>query len=120
MGVALALQLLRQLEEWFELMSADRVRVHGHRQVQQGVAASLHRPLRLHRVPFAVPARAPSALAPAQGAAPRSFALGARDAERLYRSRFAHVELFPADIGHVLDNALSRGTFLAIVGDGGF
>ncbi|CAD6259666.1 unnamed protein product [Miscanthus lutarioriparius] len=45
--------------------------------------------------------------------------LGAHDAEQLYRSRFvAHVELFPADIGHVLDNALSRGTFLAIVGDG--
>jgi hypothetical protein len=27
---------------------------------------------------------------------------------------------FPADIGHVLDSALSRGTFLAIVDDGGF
>ncbi|RLM93851.1 hypothetical protein C2845_PM08G27480 [Panicum miliaceum] len=40
--------------------------------------------------------------------------LGARDAERLYRSRFVHVEFFPADIGAVL------GTFLAVVDRGGY
>ena len=49
-----------------------------------------------------------------------SSPVGRRDAERLYRSRFAHVEFFPADIGDVLDNALSRGTFLAIVDKGGY
>jgi hypothetical protein len=43
--------------------------------------------------------------------------LGAHDAERLYRSRFAHVEFFPMDFGNVLDNKLSHGTFLAIIGD---
>nr|CAB3501666.1 unnamed protein product [Digitaria exilis] len=41
--------------------------------------------------------------------------LSAHDAERLYRARFAHVEFFPSDIGHVLANDLSRGTLLAVI-----
>ncbi|CAD6262352.1 unnamed protein product [Miscanthus lutarioriparius] len=97
MGVAL--QLVRQLEKWFELMSAE----YAYMATDRSNEASL---LHSHRLK-----------APRRATAVR---LGARDAERLYRSRFvAHVEFFPADIGHVLDNALSRGTFLAIVEWGG-
>ncbi|CAO1939334.1 unnamed protein product [Urochloa humidicola] len=37
-----------------------------------------------------------------------------RDAELLYRARFAGVEFFPRDIDAVLSNPLSLGTFLAV------
>lgn len=37
-----------------------------------------------------------------------------RDAETLYRARFAGVEFFPRDIDAVLSNPLSLGTFLAV------
>jgi hypothetical protein len=46
------------------------------------------------------------------------FPLDARDAERLYRFRFAHIEFFPEDIDAVLGNKLSLGTFLAVVDEG--
>jgi hypothetical protein len=76
------------------------VRLHGHGQAQRGVAAALHRPLRVLQVPHAVGA---GALAPPpRGAAPNG------------------VEFFPEDIGAVLAHPLSRGTFPATVGEEGY
>ncbi|XP_020104124.1 probable N-acetyltransferase HLS1 isoform X2 [Ananas comosus] len=41
--------------------------------------------------------------------------LHARDAEALYRKRFAATEFFPRDVDAILDNPLSLGTFVAVV-----
>ncbi|KAG9440483.1 hypothetical protein H6P81_020648 [Aristolochia fimbriata] len=53
------------------------------------------------------------------------FKLSPRDAEVIYRRRFATTEFFPRDIDSVLNNKLSLGTFLAVPseyygGKGGF
>ncbi|KAK4260171.1 hypothetical protein QN277_003321 [Acacia crassicarpa] len=40
--------------------------------------------------------------------------LGPSDAEKLYRRRFATTEFFPRDIGSILNNRLTIGTFLAV------
>ncbi|EER92674.1 hypothetical protein BDA96_01G494900 [Sorghum bicolor] len=118
--MGIALQLVRQLEQWFELMGAE----YAYMATDKSNEASLRlftgrcgyskfrtpsllvHPVHLHRLK--PPRRA------------TVVRLGARDAERLYRSRCAHVEFFPADIGDVLDNTLSHGTFLAIVGEDGY
>ncbi|CAL4921381.1 unnamed protein product [Urochloa decumbens] len=121
MGIALL--LVRQLEQWFEVVGAEYAYMATDRSNEASLRlftgrcgyskfrtpSLLVHPVHSHRLR---PPRRATVLR-----------LAARDAERLYRRRFAHVEFFPADIGAVLDNAHSRGTFLAIVddkGDGGY
>ncbi|KAG8073943.1 hypothetical protein GUJ93_ZPchr0006g46003 [Zizania palustris] len=116
--MGLALRLVRRLERWFELMGAE----YAYMATDKSNEASLRlftgrcgyskfrtpsllvHPVHAHRL--RVPRRA------------TVFRLGTGDAERLYSSRFAHVEFFPADIGVVLGNHLSIGTFLAVIDDG--
>lgn len=114
--MGIARQLVHRLEQWFELMGAEYAYMATDRSNEASLRlftgrcgyskfrtpSLLVHPVHSHRL------RPP----------PRATVvrLGARDAERLYRSRLAHVEFFPADIGAVLGNALSRGTFLATVG----
>jgi hypothetical protein len=88
--MGIALQLVRQLEQWFELMTAE----YAYMATDKSNEASLRlftgrcgygrsllvHPVHSHRLK--VPRRATVAR------------LGARDAERLYRSQFAH-EFFP-------------------------
>ncbi|XP_068657685.1 probable N-acetyltransferase HLS1 [Aristolochia californica] len=47
------------------------------------------------------------------------FKLSLRDAEIIYRRRFATTEFFPRDIDSVLNNKLSLGTFLAVSANAG-
>lgn len=118
MGIARL--LVRQLERWFEVMGAE----YAYMATDKSNEASLR--LFTGRCGYSK-FRTPSLLvhpvhshrlrAPRRATVVR---LGACDAERLYRSRFANVEFFPEDIGAVLDNQLSRGTFLAIVDGGGY
>ncbi|XP_062210282.1 probable N-acetyltransferase HLS1 isoform X2 [Phragmites australis] len=116
--MGIALQLVRRLEQWFELMGAE----YAYMATDKSNEASLR--LFTGRCGYSK-FRTPSLLVhPVHShrlRAPRRAAivrLGADDAERLYRRRFAQVEFFPADIGAVLDNQLSHGTFLAVVDDG--
>ncbi|CAD6210100.1 unnamed protein product [Miscanthus lutarioriparius] len=116
--MGIALQLVQQLEQWFELMGAE----YAYMVTDKSNEASLrlftgccgYSKLRTPSL-LVHPVHSHRLKAPRRATVVR---LGARDAERLYRSRFAHVEFFPADIGDVLDNTLSHGTFLAIVGGG--
>ncbi|WVZ55911.1 hypothetical protein U9M48_006512 [Paspalum notatum var. saurae] len=113
----IALLLVKHLEQWFQIMGAE----YSYMATDRSNEASLR--LFTGRCGYSK-FRTPSLLvhpvhshrlrAPRRATVVR---LGARDAERLYRARFAHVEFFPADIGAVLDNALSHGTFLAVVGE---
>ncbi|KAL6867639.1 hypothetical protein ACP4OV_015663 [Aristida adscensionis] len=116
--MGIAMQLVRRLEQWFESMGAE----YAYMATEKANEASLRlftgrcgyskfrtpsllvHPVHSHRL--RLPRRA------------TVVRLAARDAERLYRRRLAHVEFFPADIGAVLGNPLSRGTFLAVVGEG--
>ncbi|KAL6648613.1 hypothetical protein ACP70R_012837 [Stipagrostis hirtigluma subsp. patula] len=118
--MGIAMQLVRRLEQWFESMGAE----YAYMATDKSNEASLR--LFTGRCGYSK-FRTPSLLVhpvhshrlrpPRRATVVR---LAARDAERLYRRRFAHVEFFPADIGDVLANPLSRGTFLAVVGDGGY
>ncbi|KAM0845238.1 hypothetical protein ACQ4PT_056511 [Festuca glaucescens] len=114
----IALSLVRQLERWFSLMGAEYAYMATDKSNEPSVRlftarcgyskfrtpSLLVHPVHAHRL--RPPRRA------------RVFPLDARDAELLYRRRFAHVEFFPADIGAVLGNKLSLGTFLAVVDQG--
>uniref|UniRef100_A0A0D9VQZ0 N-acetyltransferase domain-containing protein n=1 Tax=Leersia perrieri TaxID=77586 RepID=A0A0D9VQZ0_9ORYZ len=118
--MGLALRLVRRLERWFELMGAE----YAYMATEGSNEASLRlftarcgyskfrtpsllvHPVHAHRL--RVPRRAASSV----------LRLDPRDAERLYETHFAHVEFFPSDIGAVLANQLSVGTFLAVVTDG--
>ncbi|KAE8769115.1 putative N-acetyltransferase HLS1 [Hordeum vulgare] len=114
MGVAL--RLVGHLERWFTLMGAEYAYMATDKSNEASVQlftgrcgyskfrtpSLLVHPVHAHRL--RAPRRASVLLS-----------LDARDAEQLYRRRFGHVELFPADIGAVLGNRLSLGTFLAVV-----
>ncbi|KAK3150801.1 hypothetical protein QOZ80_3AG0237960 [Eleusine coracana subsp. coracana] len=113
MGVALG--LVRELEKWFESKGAE----YAYMATDKSNEASLR--LFTGRCGYSK-FRTPSLLVhPVHShrlRTPRRAAvvhLDARDAELLYRSRFFEdVEFFPRDVGAVLRNPLSRGTFLAI------
>uniref|UniRef100_A0ACD5XIL9 Uncharacterized protein n=1 Tax=Avena sativa TaxID=4498 RepID=A0ACD5XIL9_AVESA len=116
MGIALS--LVRELERWFALMGAEYAYMATDKSNEPSVRlftarcgyskfrtpSLLVHPVHAHRL------RTPRRV--------RVLPLDARDAEQLYRRRFAHVEFFPADIGAVLGNKLSLGTFLAVVDRG--
>jgi hypothetical protein len=118
--MGIAQRLVQQLEQWFEAMGAryaymatDKCNEASLRLFTDRCGYSKFRtpsmlvhPVHAHRL--RAPCRA------------RVFALGARDAERLYRARLGDVEFFPDDVGAVLANPLSRGTFLAVVDDGSY
>ncbi|PAN50974.1 hypothetical protein PAHAL_9G561700 [Panicum hallii] len=118
MGIALL--LVRQLERWFELMGTE----YAYMATDRSNEASLRLfTARCGYSKFRTPSLLVHPVHSHRLRAPRRATvvrLGARDAERLYRSRFAHVEFFPADIGAVLGNALSQGTFLAVVDGAGY
>lgn len=114
----IALRLVRRLEQWFVSIGAE----YAYMATDKSNDASLR--LFTGQCGYSK-FRTPSLLIhPVHAHRVRSprhatvFRLGARDAERLYRRRFAHVEFFPADIGAVLDNQLSLGTFLAVADEG--
>ncbi|KQK23027.1 probable N-acetyltransferase HLS1 [Brachypodium distachyon] len=116
--MGIALELVRRLEQWFALRGAE----YAYMATEKSNEASLRlftgpklgyskfrtpsllvHPVHAHRLR---PPRRVTALVP----------LDALDAEKLYRRRFARdVEFFPTDIGAVLGNTLSLGTFLAVV-----
>ncbi|CAM0871648.1 unnamed protein product [Alopecurus aequalis] len=114
----IALLLVRWLEQWFAMRGAEYAYMATDRSNEPSVRlftarcgyhkfrmpSLLVHPVHAHRLRAARRAQV--------------FPLDARVAEELYRRRFAHVEFFPADIGAVLDNKLSLGTFLAVVDDG--
>ncbi|OEL32904.1 putative N-acetyltransferase HLS1-like [Dichanthelium oligosanthes] len=117
--MGIARRLVRRLEQWFELMGAE----YAYMATDKSNEASLR--LFTGRCGYSK-FRTPSLLVhPVHShrlKAPRHATvvrLGACDAEKLYTRRFAHVEFFPADIGAVLDNQHSQGTFLAIVDNTG-
>jgi len=108
---------VRQLEQWFELIPAEYAYIATDKSNEASLRLFTGRcGYSKFRTPSLLvhPVHSHRLKPPRRATVVR---LGARDAERLYRSRFAHVEFFPADIGDVLDNTLSHGTFLAIVGD---
>jgi hypothetical protein len=117
--MGIALRLVEQLEEWLETMGAE----YAYMATDKCNAASLQ--LFTGRCGYSK-FRTPSVLVhPVHSHRLRASVvvtlLGARDAERLYRARFANaVEFFPEDIGAVLAHPLSRGTFLATVGEEGY
>ncbi|NP_001170084.1 Probable N-acetyltransferase HLS1 [Zea mays] len=107
-------KLVDRMEEWFRQRGAE----YSYMATEQDNEASVR--LFTGRCGYAK-FRTPSvlvhpvfrhALRPSRSAA--IVALEPREAELLYRWHFAGVEFFPADIGAVLSNALSLGTFLAL------
>lgn len=111
-GVARA--LVARMEEWFRQAGAEYAYVATDRANEPSVR------LFTSRCGYAK-FRTPSVLAHPvfrhDLAPPRRAAvvrLCPRDAELLYRARFAGVEFFPRDIDAVLRNPLSLGTFLAV------
>lgn len=114
--MGIARQLVHRLEQWFELMGAEYAYMATDRSNEASLRLFTGRcGYSKFRTPSLLvhPVHSHRLRAPRRATVVR---LGARDAERLYLSRLAHVEFFPADIGAVLGNALSRGTFLATVG----
>ncbi|TVU48009.1 hypothetical protein EJB05_07628, partial [Eragrostis curvula] len=115
--MGIALRLVQQMELWFEGKGAQ----YAYMATETSNEASLR--LFTDRCGYSK-FRTPSLLVhPVHSHRLRSprratvVRLDAADAALLYRSRFANVEFFPADIDDVLANPLSRGTFLAIVDD---
>ncbi|XP_022679609.1 probable N-acetyltransferase HLS1 [Setaria italica] len=114
-------RLVERMEEWFRQAGAEYAYVATDRDNEPSVR------LFTGRCGYAK-FRAPSVLvhpvfrhdlAPSPPRSRRRVAvleLPPRDAELLYRARFAGVEFFPRDIDAVLSNPLSLGTFLAVPG----
>ena len=115
--MGIALRLVQQLELWFSLMGAEYAYMATDKSNEPSVRLFTARcGYSKFRTPSLLvhPVHAHRLRAPRRAA---FLPLDARDAEELYRRRFAHVEFFPADIGAVLANKLSLGTFLAVVVD---
>uniref|UniRef100_A0A0E0CWX9 N-acetyltransferase domain-containing protein n=1 Tax=Oryza meridionalis TaxID=40149 RepID=A0A0E0CWX9_9ORYZ len=117
--MGLALRMVRRMEAWFERMGAE----YAYMATDKSNEASLRLfTVRCGYSKFRTPSLLVHPVHAHRLRVPRRAAvlrLGARDAERLYDGRFAHVEFFPADIGAVLGNQLSIGTFLAVIDDDG-
>lgn len=117
--MGLALRMVRRMEAWFERMGAE----YAYMATDKSNEASLRLfTVRCGYSKFRTPSLLVHPVHAHRRRVPRRaavFRLGARDAERLYDGRFAHVEFFPADIGAVLGNQLSIGTFLAVIDDDG-
>uniref|UniRef100_A0A0D9Z3N3 N-acetyltransferase domain-containing protein n=1 Tax=Oryza glumipatula TaxID=40148 RepID=A0A0D9Z3N3_9ORYZ len=117
--MGLALRMVRRMEAWFERMGAE----YAYMATDKSNEASLRLfTVRCGYSKFRTPSLLVHPVHAHRRRVPRRaavFRLGASDAERLYDGRFAHVEFFPADIGAVLGNQLSIGTFLAVIDDDG-
>ncbi|KQK13054.1 hypothetical protein BRADI_1g07737v3 [Brachypodium distachyon] len=115
MGVAL--RLVRRLEQWFERTGAAYAYMATDKSNEPSLRLFTGRcGYSKFRTPSLLvhPVHAHRLRGPRRAAVHR---LAPRDAERLYRARLARVEFFPADIGAVLGNPLSLGTFVSIVDD---
>ncbi|XP_073005225.1 probable N-acetyltransferase HLS1-like [Typha latifolia] len=112
----IGLKLVRRMEEWFREMGAEYSYMATDKDNEASVRLFTERcgyskfrtpsilvnPVFAHRLHL--PRRA------------QIIRLPPREAEMLYRLRFASVEFFPRDIDAVLSNSLSLGTFLAVEG----
>ncbi|OEL13035.1 putative N-acetyltransferase HLS1-like [Dichanthelium oligosanthes] len=111
-------RLVERMEEWFRQMGAEYAYVATDRDNEPSVL------LFTQRCGYAK-FRTPSVLvhpvfrhdlSPSRSGRVAVVELAPREAELLYRERFADVEFFPRDIHAVLSNPLSLGTFLAVPG----